>query len=161
MLAELVDHVIGVDPDRDWITLAVIDAHTTGVIAEAKFPATSDGYRDAVDMVDAHSSETERAWAIEGSASYGRGLAAMLSHLGEWVIEFGHPTRKTKDGAKSDVSRRHPRRPRGPRPGPPRRPSSPRRDARSDPCACRDQGRSGAGPHRSDQRAQSDHRHRR
>ena len=37
MLAELVDHVMGVDPDRDWITLAVIDFHTTGVIAEAKF----------------------------------------------------------------------------------------------------------------------------
>ena len=71
MLAELVDHVIGVDPDRDWITLAIIDAHTTGVIAEAKFPASSDGYRDAVDMVDAHSSETERVWAIEGSAGRG------------------------------------------------------------------------------------------
>ena len=26
MLAELVHHVIGVDPDRDWITLAVVDA---------------------------------------------------------------------------------------------------------------------------------------
>ena len=79
MLAELVDHVIGVDPDRDWITLAVVDAHTAGVIAEGRFPATSDGYDDAVDFVDAHSSETERAWAIEGSASYGRGLAAVLS----------------------------------------------------------------------------------
>ena len=31
MLAELVDHVIGVDPDRDWITAAIIDARTTGV----------------------------------------------------------------------------------------------------------------------------------
>ena len=57
MLAELVDHVIGVDPDRDWIALAVVDARTTGVIAEAKFPATRDGYRDAVDMVDAHSAD--------------------------------------------------------------------------------------------------------
>ena len=27
----------------------------------------------------------------------------MLSHLGEWVIEFDRPTRKTKDGAKSDA----------------------------------------------------------
>jgi transposase len=53
MLAELVDHVIGVDPDRDWITIAVVDAHTTGVVAEAKFPTTSDGYREAVDMADA------------------------------------------------------------------------------------------------------------
>ena len=26
MLAELVDHVVGIDPDRDWVTLAVLDA---------------------------------------------------------------------------------------------------------------------------------------
>ena len=44
MLAELVDHVVGVDPDRDWITLAVVDARSAGVIAEGRFPATSDGY---------------------------------------------------------------------------------------------------------------------
>lgn len=37
MLAELVDHVIGIDPDRDWITAAIVDAKTTGVIANAKF----------------------------------------------------------------------------------------------------------------------------
>ncbi len=33
MLAEHVHHVVGVDPDRDWITLAVLDAPTSGVIA--------------------------------------------------------------------------------------------------------------------------------
>jgi len=103
MLAELVHHVIGVDPDRDWITLAVVDARTSGVVTEGRFPATGDGYRDAVELVDGHSVDTERAWIIEGSAGYGRGLAVMLSHLGEWVIEFDRPTRKTKDGAKSDA----------------------------------------------------------
>ncbi len=35
MLAELVHHVIGVDPDRDWITLAVVDARSSGVVADA------------------------------------------------------------------------------------------------------------------------------
>lgn len=30
----------GVDPDRDWITLAVVDAQTTGVIAQARLQAT-------------------------------------------------------------------------------------------------------------------------
>lgn len=30
MLSELIDHVIGVDPDRDRITVAVIDAKTQG-----------------------------------------------------------------------------------------------------------------------------------
>jgi len=33
----LVHHVVGVDPDRDWITLAVIDARSSGVVAKAAF----------------------------------------------------------------------------------------------------------------------------
>jgi transposase len=103
MLAELVDHVVGVDPDRDWITLAVIDAKSSGVLAEGRFAASSDGYDDAVDFVDGHSVDTERAWVIEGSGSYGRGLTAALWRRGEWVIEFDRPVRKTKDGAKSDA----------------------------------------------------------
>lgn len=45
----------------------------------------------------------ERAWAVEGTASYGRGLAAALARVGEWVIEFDRPREKaSKDGAKSD-----------------------------------------------------------
>jgi transposase len=103
MLAELVDHVIGVDPDRDWITLAVLEAHTAGVVVEGRFPATGDGYEEAMVFVDGHSVETERAWVIEGSASYGRGLAVALARHGEWVIEFDRPSRKSKDGAKSDA----------------------------------------------------------
>ena len=103
MLAELVDHVVGVDPDRDWITLAVLDARSAGVVAEGRFPATGDGYQEAIVFVDGYSVETERAWVIEGSAGYGRGLAVALSRRGEWVIEFDRPTRKTKDGAKSDA----------------------------------------------------------
>lgn len=103
MLAELVDHVVGVDPDRDWITLAVLDARSAGVVAEDRFPATRDGYGEAIAFVDSHSLEGERAWVIEGSAGYGRGLTVALERHGEWVIEFDRPTRKTKDGAKSDA----------------------------------------------------------
>ena len=75
MLAELVDHVVGVDPDRDWITLAVLDVWNAGVVAEGRFPATRDGYDEAIEFVDGHSVDSERAWVIEGSAGYGRGLA--------------------------------------------------------------------------------------
>jgi len=59
MLAELVDHVVGVDPDRDWITLAVLDARSAGVVAEGRFPATGDGYDEAIAFVDAHSVDSE------------------------------------------------------------------------------------------------------
>ena len=78
MLAELVDHVIGVDPDRDWITAAVVDAHTTGVVAKQKFSADSAGYDDAISWAEEFTVAGERAWAVEGTASYGRGLTAAL-----------------------------------------------------------------------------------
>jgi len=104
MLAELVDHVIGVDPDRDWITVAALDSRTSGVIATDRFAATRDGYRDAIAWADAHTVESERAWVIEGTASYGRGLTMALQHHEEFVVEFDRPMRKaTKDGAKSDA----------------------------------------------------------
>ena len=88
MLAEMVDHVIGIDPDRDWITSAIIDAKTTGIVASAKFPADTDGYDEAIAWADTHTVASERAWAVEGTASYGRGVTAALSNAGEWVIEF-------------------------------------------------------------------------
>jgi transposase len=104
MLTELVEHVIGVDPDRDWITVAAVDAHTTAVVATERFPAGRTGYEDAVLWADGHSSGSERAWVIEGTASYGRGLASALERNGELVFEFDRPVRKaSKDGAKSDT----------------------------------------------------------
>ena len=100
MLAELVDHVIGVDPDRDWITVAALDSRTSGVLATDRFAAT----RDAMAWADAHTVESERAWVIEGTASYGRGLTMALHARDELVIEFDRPMRKaTRDGAKSDA----------------------------------------------------------
>ena len=103
MLAELVDHVIGIDPDRDWITAAIVDAHTTGVVTTERFPANTTGYAEAISWAEAFTDAGERAWAVEGTASYGRGLTAALSRGGEWVIEFDRPNQKaTKDGSKTD-----------------------------------------------------------
>ncbi len=104
MLAEMVDHVIGIDPDRDWITGAIVDAKTTGVVSSARFPADSSGYDEALAWADTHTVDGERAWAIEGTASYGRGITAALSRAGEWVVEFDRPHDKaSKDGAKTDA----------------------------------------------------------
>lgn len=55
MLAELVDHVIGIDPDRDRVTAAIVASNTTAVIATEEFSATASGYRDLVRWADAHS----------------------------------------------------------------------------------------------------------
>ena len=104
MLEDLVEHVIGVDPDRDRITAAVVCAKTQGELAAKTFPATGRGYRAAQRWAGGYSSPSRRAWAIESSGSFGAGLATALAEAGEFVIEFDHPTKRaTKDGAKSDT----------------------------------------------------------
>ena len=103
MLTELADHVIGIDPDRDRVTAAVIDATTTGVMARAEFPTTPTGYASALAWVDDHSDPGRRAWSIEGAGAYGAGIAITARAAGEWVIGFDRPLgRAAKDGAKSD-----------------------------------------------------------
>src|SRR5215203_1087720 len=126
MLAELVHHVVGVDPDRDWITLAVLDAPSAGVVAEGRFAATGDGYDDAVDFVDTHSSETERAWVIEGSGGYGRGLSAALARRVGDRVRSPDPQEQRRRQVRR--ARRHPCRLRDARPSAPERPSSSSRD---------------------------------
>ena len=102
-LADLVDHVIGVDPDRDRITAAVVCAKTQGELGSRVFPATARGYGQAVRWADTYTSPGRRAWSIESTGSYGAGLATALAGKGEFVIEFDHPSaRPSKDGAKSD-----------------------------------------------------------
>ncbi len=103
MLVDLVDYVIGVDPDRDRITASIVCAKTQGELDHAEFPATGMGYSRAISWADEHTQADQRVWSVEGAGSYGAGLASTLSTEGEWVIEFDRPsTRAAKDGAKSD-----------------------------------------------------------
>lgn len=103
MLAELVDHVIGVDPDRDRVTAVVIDSATKGEIDQIEAAATPAGYRAVLEWADVWSTAEGRVWSIEGAGSYGAGLCATLQAEGEWVVEFDHPeARSDKDGAKTD-----------------------------------------------------------
>lgn len=92
-LAELVDHVIGVDPDRDRVTAAVVSVAMQGELAAATFPATRRGYGQALRWAKTLTVDERRAWAIESTGSYGAGLAATLAEKGEFVIEFDHPSR--------------------------------------------------------------------
>jgi len=104
MLMDLVDHVVGVDPDRDRITAAVVSAKTQGELAWRTFPATARGYRAVQRWAGEFTETGRRAWAIEGSGSFGAGLATALAANEEYVIEFDHPrSRAATDGAKSDA----------------------------------------------------------
>ena len=102
MLATMVKQVIGIDPDRDRITASVVDTATTGEQASAVFETTRVGYDQLLQWADQHTQATDRVWSVEGTGSYGAGVAAYLAVGGEQVIEFNHPT-PTTDGAKTDT----------------------------------------------------------
>jgi transposase len=102
-LADLVTHVIGVDTHKDTHTAAAVTAATGAVEQVETAAACRDGYEVLVELADAYSEATDRAWAIEGTGSYGAGLARFLAGRGEWVIEVDRPSRpRRRPGAKSD-----------------------------------------------------------
>src|SRR5437870_3265480 len=101
MLAQRVDHVIGVDTHRDSHTAAVLDT-TGGVVADLTVPADAFGYKRVLAFGRTHAPE-RRAWAIEGTGSFGSGLTTFLLEQGEWVVEIDRPARPARrNGAKSD-----------------------------------------------------------
>ena len=65
MLADIVDHVIGIDPGRDQITALLVEASTGGELATAAFETTRGGYERLVAWADRHTSRESRAWAVE------------------------------------------------------------------------------------------------
>jgi transposase len=102
-LHQLVSVVVGVDTHKDSHSVAVLQAGTGAVLARDTVPATPAGYDAAVELADQHSEPTDRAWAIEGTGSYGAGLTGHLGAGGEWVIEIDRPARPARrNGAKSD-----------------------------------------------------------
>lgn len=99
MLSDLADYVIGVDPDRDRITLAIVDARSHAVLATTTLPTTPRGYRESIQWADRHIGTRTRVWSIEGAGSYGAGLLSALTDAAQMVIEFDHPL---TPAAKSD-----------------------------------------------------------
>jgi transposase len=101
MLADQVDLVIGVDTHRHTHSAAVVASGSGAVVAETTVGADPDGYLALLDSAETHG--TLRAWAIEGTGSYGAGLARFLTEAGERVIELDRPKRShRRGGAKSD-----------------------------------------------------------
>jgi transposase len=101
MLAEQVDHVIGVDTHRDSNTAAILN--TAGALqAQTTLATDAFGYRRLFAFARKHA-PGRRCWAIEGTGSFGAGLTSFLLQHGEWVIEIDRPKRPARrNGAKSD-----------------------------------------------------------
>jgi transposase len=105
MLAELVDHVIGVDTHRDTHAAAIVnpagavDAHTT-------LPSDAFGYRRLLRFAHEHA-PGRRVWAIEGTGSFGAGLTTFLLEHGEWVVEIDRPKRPARRNRKGRTVMSH------------------------------------------------------
>src|SRR6266571_4306828 len=102
MLADQLDYVIGVDPHRDAHALAVVHVLSGAVVFETTVAADSDGYAQALKLVDVHA-EGRRAFAVEGTGSFGAGLTRFLTVYGEQVLEVGRLRRERRSGGKSDA----------------------------------------------------------
>ena len=92
MLADELDYVVGVDPHRDSHALAVVHVVSGAVVFESTVVASSDGYADALKLVDQHA-PGRRAFAVEGTGSFGAGLTRFLSVRGGSDARAARPTR--------------------------------------------------------------------
>lgn len=102
MLADDVAFVLGVDTHADTHALAFVEAKTLRNRRSLTIPASRRGYRQALQLARRHAPGC-RAWALEGSGSYGAGLARFLSERGECVLEVERPARAgRKSRLKSD-----------------------------------------------------------
>jgi transposase len=116
---------VGVDTHRDTLAAAAVTT-LGGVLAHTTTSADAGGYRRLLDFAHAHL-PGRRLWAVEGTGSFGAGLAGFLQQRGEDVVEVGRPKRPaSRSGAKSDALDAVRTRPRGARPRPPGDPAASR-----------------------------------
>jgi transposase len=92
MLADELDYVIGVDTHLDEHVLAVVAAPSGAVVARRAVRANARGYAAALRFAR-ETAGGSRVWAIEGTGSYGAGLARYLAGRGETVLEVSRTPR--------------------------------------------------------------------
>ncbi len=102
ILSEIVDIVIGVDTHKNTHTAAVVSVDPAPPLEQLTTSADPAGYRTLLAMAERHS--LHRVWAIEGTSSYGAGLARFLTRAGETVFEVDRPARAPRrNGVKTDA----------------------------------------------------------
>jgi len=102
MLADQLDYIVGVDPHRDSHALVVLHVISGAVVFEAAVSANSEGYAQALELVDQHAAGL-RAFAVEGTGSFGAGLTRFLTGQGERVLEVSRLRRERRSGGKTDA----------------------------------------------------------
>lgn len=90
--------IVGVDTHKDVHVAAAIDARGA-LLAIGHFGVSTTGYRQLLDW--AHQLQTaagaaEVVYGIEGTSSYGVGLAAVIRATGAQIFEVGRPNRRDR-----------------------------------------------------------------
>ena len=101
MVADQLDYVVGVDPHRDEHAVGVVDVRSGVVVFETAVAADGGGYAAALAVAEQHA-PGRRAFAVEGTGSYGAGLTRFLTGNGEQVFEVGR-LRRERSGGKTDA----------------------------------------------------------
>jgi len=102
MLADQLDYIVGVDPHRDSHALAVVEVASGVAVFESTVAANNDGYAQALELAE-KVAPGRRAFAIEGTGSFGAGLTRFLTGRGELVLEVGRLRRERRSGGKTDA----------------------------------------------------------
>jgi len=102
MVAEVVDAVVGGDTHKDTHTLQMLTP--VGVaIASMTVPNDAGGYAAVIAWITEHAPGPRVVVGLEGTRSYGIGLARALTAAGLSVVEVEHPKREQRHGrGKSD-----------------------------------------------------------
>lgn len=100
IVADIVDAVIGADTHRDSHALQ-LRSPAGRVLAETEVPNSEAGFAAAAAWAAAHAPGPRIAAGIEGTRSYGIGLARALSAAAIPVVEVQRPARRAR-GGKSD-----------------------------------------------------------
>jgi transposase len=102
MVADQLDYVVGVDPHRDEHAVGVVDVRSGVVVFETSVTADGGGYAEALRLAETYA-PGRRAFAVEGTGSYGAGLTRFLTGCGERVFEVGRLRRERRGGGKTDA----------------------------------------------------------
>src|SRR6266511_3290379 len=94
-------------PDRHrmcppTLALAVVQVVSGAVVFEATVVASSDGYAHALQLADQYA-PGRRAFAVEGTGSFGAGLTRFLTARDVRVLEVGRLRRERLSGGKTEA----------------------------------------------------------
>jgi transposase len=92
MVTDQLDFVVGVDTHLDEHALAIVAVPSGALVAQRPVSASARGYAAALRFAVDEGSGA-RVWVIEGTGSYGAGLARFLASRGETVLEISRTPR--------------------------------------------------------------------